>query len=229
MTFYLQMRNRGGQHIPYLLILSVIRGKLRPDSELWGILYHFGFVCCQGMFMMWFYLYGCSLTEFLLSWTILIPGNAGRIHLLLFTLETLWRRHSRGSCPSETATQRPMLSCPQPWFYPPLGVIIVTTSSISDISGLLVCTTSQGLFQSRFLGLLSLWAGHLKSVSLSPRAPFIVRQIVFNVVSGHPRYSLACWVTPFIRTWSSLACRSSPMNLRHMFFSNFLSILKKIL
>ena len=64
---------------PYLLILSIIRGKLEPDSELWGIWYHFGFVYCQGMLMMWFYCYGCSLTEFLWSWKILIPGNAGRV------------------------------------------------------------------------------------------------------------------------------------------------------
>ena len=36
------------------------------------------------MFIIWFYLYGCTLTEFLFSWTILIPGSVGRVPLLFF-------------------------------------------------------------------------------------------------------------------------------------------------
>ena len=66
----------------YLLNLGLVASVLRPEAELWGVWYHFGFIYWRRSIIFGFYLCGCSLIKKLLCWKFWIPGNAGWVPLV---------------------------------------------------------------------------------------------------------------------------------------------------
>ena len=71
----------------YLLNLGLVASVLRPEAELWGVWYHYEFIFWQGSIIFRFYLCGCSLAKKWLCLKFWIPGNAGKVPLVIFKFQ----------------------------------------------------------------------------------------------------------------------------------------------
>ena len=80
--YYFMLRPYQKGHPYYLLNLGFGIRVLSPEVEFYRVWYHFVFVYAQGSCC--FYWCGCHLTKFVSWWKFWIPGNAGRVPLVIY-------------------------------------------------------------------------------------------------------------------------------------------------